>query len=114
MSTRYSDWIRENESKSGYGWVKYRLCSSGTVKTWRFWELENFRKVVAENTDNFMWAMTFSNADGAFYYRNGKWHRSSGARLAFLRDESTGKVHSYRKDDEHGEGKYPVGENRHH
>ena len=92
MSTRYSDWVRAHESESGYCWVKYRLSSLGTIKKWRFWELERFRKFVSEHDDDFMWAMTFSPVDGAFYYVDGKWRKSSGARLAFSRDKAAGKV----------------------
>lgn len=92
MSTRYSDWVRAHESESGYGWVKYRLHRFGTSKFWRFWNLNKFRDFIADNSDHFMWAMTFSFADGSFYYFNGVWRPSSGARLAFFRDFANGKV----------------------
>ena len=92
MTTRYTDWVRAHESESGYGWVKYRLHRFGTSKFWLFWNLGKFRDFVAENADQFVWAMTFSIADGAFYYSDGEWRSSSGARLAFARDKSAGKV----------------------
>ena len=92
MKTRYSDWVREHEGVSGYGWVKYRWVHFGTTKVWHFWELEKFRKFIAEHANQFMWAMIFSAADGAFYYDGNCWRPSSGARLSFSRDKAAGKV----------------------
>ena len=89
---RYTEWIKEHRNDSGYGWVKYRLHSSGTTKVWHFWELAKFRKFIAEHAGKFMWAMIVSYTDGAFYFFDGLWRKSSGARLMFFRDKVKGKV----------------------
>ena len=93
VSTWYGDWIKEHEAETGYGWAKYRLSRTGTTRNWLFGELRKFRAIVEQNADDFMWAMTFSIADGAFYFNEGKWRKSSGARLAFFRDKAAGKVY---------------------
>lgn len=97
METRYDDFIREHEKQAGYGWGKYRWYNGGTTNIWNFYELEKFKKQIADNGDKFVWAMAHSFVDGSFYFDSKGWRRSSGARLAFSRDKAAGKVKGYPK-----------------
>ena len=96
MGNCYYDFIRKHATESGYGWGKYRWYNGGTTNIWNFYNLEKFKKLIADNADKFVWAMIYSVADGAFYFGGGQeWRKSSGARLAFNRDKAAGRVKGY-------------------